>query len=55
MTVKELIIELLTCPMDANVELEVLTDNHCHKYSEAHLGSVVHYREYGVLLEGVEE
>ena len=55
MTVKELIIELLTCPMDANVKLEVLTDNHCHKYSEADLGSVVHYREGGVVLEGVEE
>lgn len=55
MTVKELIVKLLSCPMGANVELEVLTDNHCHKYSEADLAEVVHYREDAVVLEGAEE
>lgn len=53
MTVKELINQLLECPMSANVELEVKTDDN-RMYSSADCEKVIHYREGAVVLEGVE-
>lgn len=54
MTVKELIVKLLDCPMDAEVELETPT-NKQYKYSSSNLLQVIPYREGAIVLEGAEE
>lgn len=52
MKVKELIQHLLECPMDANVELEVLTKD-ISDYQEGELINITHGNEY-VILSDVE-